>query len=103
MAAATAIVLTAGGITFVNEWYWTRQVNWRVPVATLFLAAIFDGLAKLDPKAGTGLSIMLLIGALMTEFNGHSAASTIAQLFPAPGTKKTKGKLWIYLKLSSAE
>jgi hypothetical protein len=90
MATATVLILTAGTITFANEWYWTHEVNWRVPVATLLLAAVFDGLAKLDSHAASGLAFMAFLGAMLTEFNGHSAASTIAQLFPARGKKKGK-------------
>lgn len=86
VSTATTIILVAGGITFVNEWYQTRQVNWRVPLATLLLAAGFEGLSKLDPTVATGLAIMALIGAVTAEFNGKSAAATIADLFPSSGT-----------------
>jgi hypothetical protein len=87
MAAATNIILVTGGITFVNEWYQTKKLNWRVPVATLLLAAVFDGLAKLDSKAATGVAIMALIGAMTVEFNGKSAAATVADLYPHKGKK----------------
>ena len=79
---ATVVVLTAGTITFANEWWQTHQINWRVPVATVLLAAAFDGLSKLDRQVATLLSVMVLIGAVTTEFNGKSAASTLAGLFP---------------------
>jgi hypothetical protein len=91
MATATVIVLTAGTITFANEWYQTKQINWRVPVATLLLAALADGLAKVDNSAATGLSVMILLGALLTKFNGKSAADQIAETFPTP--KKGPGAL----------
>jgi hypothetical protein len=88
MAVATGIILTAGTITFANEWYQTKQVNWRVPVATLLIAAIFDGLARLDDHAATGLAIIAFIGAVTTEFNGQSAAGTIASIFSQPKPAK---------------
>jgi hypothetical protein len=78
---ATVLVLTAGTITFTNEWYQTKTVNWRVPVATLILAGIFDGLAHLDDKAATGLSIMILIGSLLTKFGGKSVADQLVTSF----------------------
>lgn len=89
---ATVIVLTAGTITFVNEWYQTKEVNWRVPVATVLLGAIFDGLARIDSKAATGLSVMVLLGALLTRFNGKSVVDQINTSFgsgpkPKPTTK----------------
>ena len=85
---ATGIVLTAGTMTFANEWYQTGKVNWRVPVATLLLAAGFDALAHVDNKAAVGLSIMVFIGAATTKFGGASVADTLAQLFG--DQKKTK-------------
>lgn len=83
----TVIVLVAGSITFTNEWYQTKQVNWRVPVATLLLAGLMDGLARIDDKAATGLSVMILIGALLTKFGGKSAADQIASTFGQPTRK----------------
>jgi len=86
MATATNIILIAGTITFTNEWYQTKEVNWRVPVATIIIAAVFDGLAHLDDHAATGIAVIALIGALVTQFNGKSAASTLSGLMG--GTKK---------------
>jgi hypothetical protein len=85
MELATGIILAAGTMTFANEWWQTRQVNFRIPVATLLLAAGFDGLSKLDPKISATLAVIVFIGALTTEFNGKSVASTLAGLFPAKG------------------
>ena len=82
---ATSIILAAGTMTFANEWYQTKQVNWRIPVATLILAAAFDGLSQLDSAAATSLAVIAFIGAGTAEFNGKSAFATLAQLFPASG------------------
>jgi hypothetical protein len=87
MALATGIILTAGTVTFTNEWYQTHQVNLRIPVATLLAAAIFDGLAHVDDKAATALSVIVLLGAVTAKFNGNSAADTLAKLFSATTTK----------------
>jgi hypothetical protein len=87
---ATTIVLTAGTITFANEWYVTHEVNWRVPVATLLAGAIFEGIGRIDERAGIGLAVMVLIGAVTTRFHGQSAADTIVTWFgpqPHPHTK----------------
>jgi glucokinase len=85
---ATGIILVAGTSTFANEWYQTGKVNWRVPVATLLLAAGFDALAHIDDKAAVGLSIVVLIGAATTRFGGKSTADTLAELF----SNKPQGK-----------
>lgn len=77
---ATAIVLLAGGSTFVNEWYQTKEVNWRIPVATLLIAAAIDGMATINSRAATGLSVIVLIGAVTTKFNGKSIVDTIGDV-----------------------
>jgi hypothetical protein len=56
-------------------------VNFKIPIATLFAAAIFDGLAQLDDKAAIGLSIVVLIGAFTAKFGGKSVAETLAGIF----------------------
>lgn len=78
-STATGIILIAGTATFTTEWYNTKKVNFKVAVATLLGAAIFDGIAKLDDKAAIGLSVIVLLGALTTKWGGKSAVETIAQ------------------------
>jgi hypothetical protein len=90
---ATGIILTAGTITFTNEWYQTKKINWRVPVATVLAAAIFDGLAHVDDKAAVGLSIIVLMGAMVTKFGGKSAAETLASFFAASTKQTAKPRL----------
>lgn len=80
-STAAAIVLVAGGVTFANEWYQAHTINWRVPIATVLAAAVFDGLAHLDDKAAVGVSIMVLIGALLNKSNGHSVVDSINSAF----------------------
>lgn len=83
----TAIIVVAGTITFANEWYQTKQINWRVPVATMLVALVFDGLSHLNNKAATGLSIMVLLGAVTARFNGKSVANTVYDTFGRQGKK----------------
>jgi hypothetical protein len=75
---ATGIILIAGTTTFATEWYNTKKVNFKIPVATLLAAAIFDGFAKLDDKAAIGVSVIVLLGAFTTKWGGKSAAETLA-------------------------
>jgi hypothetical protein len=75
---ATGLILIAGTATFATEWYNTKKVNFKVPVATLLAAAVFDGFAKLDDKAAIGIAVMVLLGALTTKWGGKSAVETVA-------------------------
>jgi len=90
---ATMITLTAGGITFINQWYWTHNLDWKVPVATIILAAGMDALAHLDERAATILSVLVLMGAATTKFNGHSAIDTITGLTKSKTTAPPKGSV----------
>jgi hypothetical protein len=85
--AATVLIVSAGTITFANEWYQTKKLNWRVPVATVLAAAIFDGIAHIDSTAATSLAAISFLTAMTTEFNGKSAAATVAKIY---GPQKTK-------------
>jgi len=89
-ATGTSLILVAGTLTFSNEWYQTKTFNWRVPIATILIAAGFEGLDKFDPRVATGLGIMALIVAATTEFNGKSAVATIGDLFGSTGTQKKR-------------
>lgn len=89
MEFGTGMVLFAGTMTFANEWYQTKQVNWRVPVATLLLAGAIDFLSKVDNKIANGLAVMIFIGAGTTQFRGKSAFDTLSDLF---NNQPKKGK-----------
>lgn len=80
-STATVIVLTAGTITFANEWYQTQTVNWKIPLATILAGLLFDGLAHINDHAAVGLSVVVLIGAVTTKFGGKSVADSIAETF----------------------
>ena len=92
------IVLLAGTLTFGNEWYQTHEINWKVPVATVVVAAATAGLGRVSPNGGVALGIMALIVAATTPLNGKSPVQEIAAVVnkPSPKTKNsrtaTKGK-----------
>lgn len=77
MDAGVGLVLTAGTVTFANEWYQTGQFNWRVPIATLLGAALVGGFSAFSPKASAGLGGIILVGALTAKFNGKSAVTVL--------------------------
>lgn len=89
---SVVITVTAGGITFVNQWYQTKQLDWKVPVATLILAGGIDLLAKLDSRGATILSFLILLGALSTKFNGKSAFDTVSALINSKQQKQKAKK-----------
>lgn len=66
MAQSTGLIVTAGAITFTNEWL-HKQVNWKVPIATAGAALIFAGMEKIpgaQPFA-VGIAVIALIGVLV--------------------------------------
>jgi glucokinase len=78
---ATVIVLSAGTITFANDWYQTHHVNWKIPLATILAGLVLDGIAHVNDHAATGLAVIVMIGALTTKFGGKSVADTLAETF----------------------
>jgi hypothetical protein len=95
MELATGIVVTAGTMTFANEWWQTRQANWRIPVATLFLGTAFDFFSKLDSKIANMLAVIVFIGAGTATFNGRSAFDMLASIYPAPGQQQKKRRVTV--------
>jgi len=86
MAKSTGIVLTATAISFTNDWVTTNKPNFRIGMAGLAVALIFDGIEKLNEKAAVGLSVMMLITVLLTPMHGKSPAETLLSL-TGKGTK----------------
>jgi hypothetical protein len=81
---ATGIMLTAGAISFGNEWLQSGNPNFRIPVATLASTFFLHGLTKIYPKAATGLSVIVLITVLITPLNGKSPMQTVIEVLPKP-------------------
>lgn len=80
MAKSTGIILTAGVISFGNEWIQENKINYRIPVATLGAAFFLAGVERLNEKAGVGLAWMALILAFLTPIKGKAPAQTAVQL-----------------------
>jgi hypothetical protein len=80
MAKSTGIVLGAGAISFTNDWYQSKQPNWRIPIATFAVALIFAGIEKLNERAGVGLSVIMLITVLVTPMHGKAPLQTLGQI-----------------------
>src|SRR5215470_4958663 len=91
MEFGTGMVLVAGTMTFANEWYQTRSVNWRVPIATFLLARAIEFIGKIDTKISNAFAVMIFIGAGTTQFNGRSAFDTLSDLFGGPVGQPKKG------------
>jgi len=85
-APGTDIVLAAGAVTFVGEWYWNKSIDWKVPLATCLLAAAFEGLSNVDRNGATLLSLMVFAGACSTKFGGHSAFDMVTNLLAGKAT-----------------
>lgn len=75
------IVLVAGSLTFFNEWWQAREIEWRIPVATVIGAAIIEGLATVNSRAASGLAIIILLGAVTSEVKGKSVADSLYDTF----------------------
>lgn len=85
MAESTGIILTAGAITFVNEWIQGGTPNFRVAIATLGAALVFSGLEKLDTEAAVGLAVIVMITVLVGGVGpGKSPAQEVLSLIGTP-------------------
>ena len=93
MAKSTGIILTAGAITFGNEFLqsganvpqWLAKSGWRIAAATLGSALVFAGLEKLDEQAAVGLAAIVMITVLFGGVNPKykSPAQEILSLLAA--------------------
>jgi hypothetical protein len=86
------IVLGAGAVTFTGEWYWQHVIDWKVPLAAVLLAGGTEMLAAADNNAATILAVLILAGALSTDFKGHSAFDMITTLVKAGGKAGTSAR-----------
>jgi hypothetical protein len=82
---ATTIVLISGAVTFTGEWYWNHEIDWKVPLATILLAAGAEGLSAVDKNGATVLSCLVLLAALSTPFKGHTAFGMISGVLSGAG------------------
>lgn len=84
MSQSTGIMLFAGTISFGNEWIQTGKPNWRIPVATLVAGVFLNGVERIQPKAGVGLAVIVLITVLATPFKGKSPLQEAVSVLPKP-------------------
>jgi hypothetical protein len=84
------IVLLAGTLTFSNEWLQTREINWRIPVATVLAAAATAGVGRVSPNGAATLGVMALIVAAATPLNGKSPIQQISSVVNGSPTVKRK-------------
>jgi len=92
MAASTGLLLTAGAVTFGNEWIHNpSKPNWKIPVATLAISVVFAGIEKIpggQPFA-VGVAAIALVGSLLGSFTPGvpSPAFQILDFMGYGGTK----------------
>jgi hypothetical protein len=80
MSDSMGIILTASAIAGANEWLQTDQVPWRIGIAGLAAALLFDGIERISHTAGVTLSAAVLITALVTPFHGNSPIQEFANV-----------------------
>jgi hypothetical protein len=77
MAKSTGIILTATAISFGNEWYNDGTPNFRIAVAGLGVALLFDGIEKVNEQIAVGLSAIVLITVLLTPIHKKTPIDTV--------------------------
>lgn len=92
MADSVGICLAATGIGVGNEWIQTGTPNFRMGVAGLAVTVIFSGIERLNHTAGVGLSVLFLIGVLVTPVRGKAPLQSLGGIGqtqqPKTGVKK---------------
>lgn len=73
MGAAAKIILVTAGIAFANEWYNTNTPNFKIPVAGIIIAWIFQGIEDINENAAVGLATMAFLSALLVPVDSHKS------------------------------
>jgi len=84
------LVFLAGTLSFSNEWLQTKEINWRIPVATALAAAAISGLGNISPNGATSVGVMALVVAAATPLNGKSPIQQIGSFINPPAKAKSK-------------
>lgn len=94
MSDSTGVVLAATGISFVNKWVSTDQVDLAIPLAGGLVALLFDGIERLNHTAGVGLAWLMMISVILTPpKHGTAPADTVLTwLGQSPTKPPSKGK-----------
>jgi hypothetical protein len=70
MAASTGFVVTAGALVLIDDLVndkWETPKALRVSVATVLAAYVSAGIDKVIPGLGTGLSVVLVAGVVLSS------------------------------------
>lgn len=90
MAQSTGPVLAIGGITIMNQTILNNKpIDWRVPIATGFLAGIFALFEKSNPKFVTGIAWIALVTVVLARVDPKvpSPAESLVKYWNAGGKK----------------
>lgn len=90
MSATTGPILAVGGITLFNQTVLNKQpIDWRVPVATGFLAGGFALFEKANAKFATGVAWIALLTVLLARVNPKvpSPVESLLKYWDAGGKK----------------
>jgi len=78
MGTAPKIILAATIIAFSSEWYQTDKPNFRIPVAGILMAWVFQGIENLDENAGIGLALIAFTTSLLAPVKGQKSPVDVA-------------------------
>jgi hypothetical protein len=81
VAKSTGLILTATAISGTNEWLQTKQVPWRIGLAGLAAALLFDGMEHIYEPLAVGMSVVVFVTVMFTPFNGVSPAEEAERIF----------------------
>lgn len=90
MAQTTGPILAIGGITMLNQTILnSKPIDWRVPIATGFLAGAFSLFEKGNATLATGIAWVALVTVLIARVDPKVPAPTESLLkFWNAGGKK---------------
>lgn len=70
MASTTGPILALGGITMMNQTILNNQpIDWRVPIATGFLAGAFALFEKANSQLAVGVAWLALVTVIIARVN----------------------------------
>lgn len=90
MSATTGPVLAIGGITMMNQTILNNKpIDWRVPIATGFLAGAFALMEKGNAKLATGVAWIALLTVLIARVDPKvpSPAESLLKYWNSGGAK----------------
>lgn len=74
MAKSTGIIIAVGGVTMFNQVILNSQpIDFRVPVATGFVAVAFSFMERVNAKLTIGVAWIALLTVLLVRLNKNPA------------------------------